>query len=87
MDMAWGGRAEGEGEMYGQSNTVTYITICKIDSQWKLAVWLWELKSGLSDHPEGRDEGEVGGMFKWEETWVDLFMLMLDRNQHNTVKQ
>jgi len=38
VDMAWGGREEGEGEMYGQSNMVTYITICKIDSQWEFAV-------------------------------------------------
>ena len=25
----------GEGEMYGESNIETYITICKIDSQWE----------------------------------------------------
>ena len=24
---------EGEGEMYGENNVETYITICKIDSQ------------------------------------------------------
>ena len=30
----------GEGEMYGKSNMETYITICKIDSQWEFAVWL-----------------------------------------------
>ena len=33
-----GGGEEGEGEMYGESNMETYITICKIDSQWKFAV-------------------------------------------------
>ena len=27
-----------EGEMYGERNMETYITICKIDSQWELAV-------------------------------------------------
>ena len=27
---------EGGGEMYGESNMETYITICKIDSQWDL---------------------------------------------------
>ena len=33
------GRAEeGEGEMYGESNMESYITICKIDSQWEFAV-------------------------------------------------
>ena len=26
---------EGEGEMYAESNMETYITICKIDSQWE----------------------------------------------------
>ena len=37
----------GEGEMYGKSNMETYITICKIDSQWEFAVWLRNLKRGL----------------------------------------
>ena len=27
-----------EGEMYGERNMETYIAICKIDSQWELAV-------------------------------------------------
>ena len=38
----------GEGEMYGESNMETYITICKIDSQWEFAVWLRKLKHRLS---------------------------------------
>ena len=29
---------EGEGRMYGESNMEIYITICKIDSQWKFTV-------------------------------------------------
>ena len=37
----------GEDEMYGQSNMETYITICKIDIQWKFTVWLRKLKQGL----------------------------------------
>ena len=36
-----------EGKMYGESNMETYITICKIDSQWEFAVWLSKLKKGL----------------------------------------
>ena len=40
------GRGE-EGEMYGKRNMETYITICKIDSQWEIAVWLRKLKQGL----------------------------------------
>jgi len=29
---------EGEGGTHGERNTETYITICKRDSQWELAV-------------------------------------------------
>ena len=36
MDMGLGN----EGEMYGKSNMVTYITIWKIDSQQEFALWL-----------------------------------------------
>ena len=53
----------GEGEMYGERNMDTYITICKIDSQWEFVVWLRELKLGLCNNLE-RDEGmrdEEGG--------------------------
>ena len=50
----------GEGEMYGKSNIKTYITICKIDSQRELAVWLRKLKQGLRINLEGWD-GEGDG--------------------------
>ena len=46
--------------MYGQSNVETYITICKIDSQQELAVWLRKLKQGLCISLEGWD-GEGDG--------------------------
>ena len=36
MDMAAG--EEREGAMYGEGNMETYITMYKIDSQWKFAV-------------------------------------------------
>ena len=32
--------------MSGESNMETYITICKIDSQQEIAVWLRKLKKG-----------------------------------------
>ena len=32
------GERGGEDEMYGKGNMETYITICKIDSQWEFAV-------------------------------------------------
>ena len=49
------GREEGEGERLGESNQETFITTCKIDSQWELAVWLRELKLGLGNNLEGWD--------------------------------
>ena len=36
-----------EDEMYEKSNMETYMTICKIDSQWEFAVWLRKLKQRL----------------------------------------
>ena len=39
--------------MYGNSNTDTYITMCKVDSQWELAVWLRKLTQGLCLNLEG----------------------------------
>ena len=54
------GGEEGEGEMYGENNMETYITKCKIDSQWGFAVWLRELKRGLCNNLEGWDREENG---------------------------
>ena len=54
------GRREGRGEIYGKSNMETYITICKIDSQWAFAVCLRTLKQGLCINLEGCG-GERGG--------------------------
>ena len=44
--------------MYGKSNIETYVTICKIDSQWEFAVWLRKLKQGLCINLEWWDGGE-----------------------------
>ena len=52
MDMGEGG---GEGEMYGESNMETYITICKIDSQREFTVGFGKLKQGLCINLEGWD--------------------------------
>ena len=51
--MDGGGEEEEEGEMYGERIMETYITICKIDSQWEFAVWLRELKQRLYNNLEG----------------------------------
>ena len=46
----------------------TYITTCKIDSQWDFAVWLRKLKQGLCINLEGWDgvrdgrEAQKGGI-------------------------
>ena len=46
--------------MFGKSIMETYITVCKIDSQWEFAVCLRELKQGLCNNLEGWD-GEGDG--------------------------
>ena len=33
-----GGGEEGEGGMFGESNWETYITVCKVDSQWEFSL-------------------------------------------------
>ena len=45
----------GEGEMYGESNTESYITVCKIGSQREFALWLRKLNQGLCINLEGWD--------------------------------
>ena len=47
------GARGGEGAMFGESKMETYITICKIDSQWEYAVCLRKLKQGLCIKLEG----------------------------------
>ena len=44
--------------MYVKNNTETYITICKIDSQWEFAVWLRKL--GWDGEGDGK-EVQMGG--------------------------
>ena len=55
------GERGGEGEMHGESNMETYITICKIDNQWEFALWLRKLKQGLCYQSRG-----VGWGGRWE---------------------
>ena len=81
----WGGEG-GEGGMYGESNMETYITMCKIDSQWEFAVWLRELRLGLSNNLEKWD-AEGGGMDVQVERDTGKPMVTFSRNQHNAIKQ
>ena len=46
--------------MYGKSNMETYITICKVNSQWEFVIWLRKFKQGLCVDLEGWD-GEGDG--------------------------
>ena len=61
--------------MYRKSNMETYITICKIDSQWEFAVWLRKLKQGLCINLEG---WKTGGSFKREGIDVDLWLFHVE---------
>ena len=61
IKMTYGHRERGgEGEMYGNSNRDTYITICKTDSQWEFTVSLRKLKEGLCISL-GEWDGEADG--------------------------
>ena len=60
--------------MYGESNTETYVTTCKIDSQRELAVWLRKLKGALYQ-PRGWD-GDGDG--REVQKGGDICILMAD---------
>ena len=61
-----------QGEIYGESNMETYITIYKRESQWEFAVWLKELKQGLCNKLEGWDGVGGGRRFEREETCIPM---------------
>ena len=81
----------GEGEMYGKSNMETYITICKIDSQWVAICMSWV--SCMAQETQTRALHQSGGL-GWGRREVqkggvicNWFMLRFDRKQQNSVKQ
>ena len=75
--------------MHGKNNMETYITKCKIDSQWKFAVWLRKLKQGLYISLEVWESGRWdGGSNRREYMYTyGWFMLRFDKKQQNSVKQ
>ena len=77
MKVAHGERG-GEGEMYEKSNKETYITICKINSQWEFAVWLRKLKTGALYQPRGVGTGGMGERFKREGLYVYLWLIHVE---------
>ena len=73
-EQTYGHRERGEeGEMYGKSNTETYITICKLDSQWDLAVCFRKLQNrGSVSTWRGGMGRQMGRRFKRERIYVYL---------------
>ena len=82
MDM--GGGKKGEGEMYGESQMETYISMCKIDSQWEFVVWLRELKQGLSIILEGWDGAGDWREVQKEGIYVYLWLIHVEVWQETT---
>ena len=64
--------------MYGKSNMEIYITICKIDSQWKFSVWLRNLKQGLCNNLEGWDEEGDGREVQKGGVYVYLWLIHVE---------
>ena len=64
--------------MYGKFNVEIYITICIIDSQWELSVWLGKLKQGLCINLEGGRGRETGARFKREGIYVYLWLIHVE---------
>ena len=64
--------------MYEESNMETYITKCKIDSQWEFAVWLRKLKQGLCINQEGWDrEGDGREVQKGGDIYVYIYLWLI----------
>ena len=62
----------GEGGTDWENSMETWITVCRVDSQWKFPVWCRELKPILCDNLEG---GKVGSVREVQEVW-DIFLHM-----------
>ena len=75
MDM---GRGE-ERVRCTESNVETYITICKIDSQWEFVVWLRKLKQGLCINLEGwNGEGDGREVQKGGDICIKLWLIHVE---------
>ena len=64
--------------MYGESNMETYITICRIDSQWEFTVWLRKLKQGLCINLEDGMGRDIGGKFKRKGIYVYIGLIHVE---------
>ena len=64
--------------MYGKSKMETYITIWKIDSQWKSVVWLRKLKQGLCINLEEWDGAGDGREVQREGIYIYLCLVHVE---------
>ena len=64
--------------MYGKSKMETYLTICKIDSQWKFAVWPRKLKQDLCINLERWDGEEDGKEVQREGIHVYVWLICVE---------
>ena len=65
--------------MYRDSNTETYITIGKIDSQWEFAVCFRKPKNkGFVSTWRGGVRREMGGGLRREGTYVHLWLIHVE---------
>ena len=64
--------------MYGESNMETYITICKVDSQWGFVVCPRKLKQGTVSTRRGAKRRELGGRFKRQGVYVSLWLIHVE---------
>ena len=64
--------------MYGKNNMETYITICKIDSQWDLLYGSGNSNRGSVSSSRGEMGREMGGRFKREGIYVHLWLIHVE---------
>ena len=72
--------------MYGENNLETYITICKIDSQWEFALCFRKLRQGLCINLEGwNGEGDGKEVQKGGDICIPMaekkFISVLQKNK------
>ena len=69
---------EGKGGMIWEESTDTYVTICKMDSQWKSDVWCREPKASALWWPGGAGWGGRWGQFGRKRIQVCLWLIRVD---------
>ena len=73
-----------KGRCMEQSTIEIYNTTYKTDSQWEFAVWLRELKQRLFNRLKSGVGREMGGRSGRQETWVYLWLILVDIWQKTT---